>query len=208
LKSRTLFAIAEEIARVLDAEEAGALLIWYAQRLRNRLPACDQPLCYSADIPSDRTEAIARFLFALMSDIDTRVRWKAAHAMRRLAKLGCFDIIKATVSQLNRVKDEAFRNPTGPFYFLAAKLWLTISLYRISAETPEALSSCKPQIFDLATSSELPHVVIREYAKRTLLQLASAGEISLSSSESSQIDQVNTALRGQATKRKNTYRSF
>ena len=208
LNSRTLFAIAEEIARALDAEEAGALLLWYAQRLRRRLPAEDQPLCSSAEIPNDKTEAIARFLFAIMSDIDTRVRWKAAHALRRLAKLGCFDIVKATVSQSRRVKDDAFRDPTGPFYFLAAKLWLTISLYRISTETPEALSFCKAEIFDLATSSELPHVGIREYAKRALLQLASASEISLTSYENKQIDRVNTALKGRAAKKKGMQRSL
>jgi hypothetical protein len=208
LSSRTLFAIAEEIARALDADAAGAQLLWYAQRLRTRLPAEDQYSCNHAEIPIDKTEAIARFLLALMSDIDTRIRWKAAHVLRRLAKLRCFDIVKATVSQSNRVKDDAFRDPTGPFYFLAAKLWLTISLYRISAETPEALSFCKAEIFDLATSSELPHVGIREYAKRTLLQLASAGVISLTSSESNQIDQVNTALKSQAAKKGDTYRSF
>lgn len=208
LNSRTLFAIAEEIARALDAEEAGAQLLWYAQRLRSRLPAEDQYLRSPADIPNDKTEAIARFLFALMSDIDTRVRWKAAHALRRLAKLGCFDIVKATVSQSSRVKDDAFRDPTGPFYFLAAKLWLTISMYRISTETPEALSSCKAQIFDLATSPELPHVGIREYAKRTLLQLASAGAIPLTPSENKQIDRVNTALKGQTAKKKDHHRSF
>jgi hypothetical protein len=208
LNSRTLFAIAEEIARALDAEEAGALLLWYARRLRRRLPAEDQSLRSPAEIPNDKTEAIARFLFALMSDIDTRIRWKAAHALRRLAKLGCFDIVKATVSQSSRVKDDAFRDPTGPFYFLAAKLWLTISLYRISAETPEALNSCKAEIFDLATSPELPHVGIREYAKRALLQLASAGAITLTYSENTQVDQVNTALKGQATKKRGTYRSF
>jgi hypothetical protein len=208
LNSRTLFAIAEEIARALDAEEAGALLLWYARRLRRRLPAEDQFLCSSAEIPNNKTDTIARFLFALMSDIDTRVRWKAAHALRRLAKLGCFDIVKAMVSQSSRVRDDAFRDPTGPFYFLAAKLWLTISLYRISAETPEALSSCKTQIFDLATSSELPHVGIREYAKRALLQLTFAGAISLTSLEKVQIDQINAALKGRTAKKKGMQRSF
>ncbi|MBU1744032.1 MAG: hypothetical protein KJ649_03925, partial [Proteobacteria bacterium] len=208
LKSRTLFAIAEEIARALNSEEAGAQLFWYAHRLRSRLPAEDQYLHCPTEIPNDKTEAIARFLFALMSDIDTRIRWKAAHALRRLAKLGCFDIVTATVSQSKRVKDDAFRDPTGPFYFLAAKLWLTISLYRISAETPEALSSCKAQIFDLATSPELLHVGIREYAKRVLLQLTSAGTISLTSLEKGQIDEVNTALKGQTAKKKGLHRSF
>lgn len=202
LNSRTLFAIAEEIARTLDADEGGAQLLWYAQRLRSRLPAEDQSLCSPAEIPNDKPEAIARFLFALMSDIDTRVRWKAAHALRRLAKLGCFDIVKATISQSSRAKDDAFRDPTGPFYFLSAKLWLAISLYRISAETPEALRTCKAQIFHLATSADLPHVGIREYAKRALLQLISAGAISLTSSEKVQIDQVNTALKGKTIKNK------
>lgn len=208
LNSRTLFAIAEEIARALDAEESAAHLLWYAHRLRSRLPAQDQYLCSPAEIPNNETEAIARFLFALMSDIDTRIRWKAAHALRRLAKLGCFDIVKATVSQSGRVKDDAFRDPTAPFYFLAAKLWLTISLYRISAEMPEALSSCKAQIFDVATSYELPHVGIREYAKRSLLQLASAGAISLTSSENKQIDRVNCALKAQTAEKKDHHRSF
>jgi len=208
LSSRTLFAIAEEIVRELDAEKLSDLLPWYARRLRDRIPAEDQSLCSSAEIPNDANDTIARFLFALMSDIDTRVRWKAAHALRRLAKLGCFDIVKTTILQLNRVKDNAFRDPTGPFYFLAAKLWLMISLYRISAETPEALCSCKAEIFDIATSSELPHFGIREYAKRTLLQLASEGAILLNSSEKVQIDQVNTARKHRTAKRKGTNRSF
>jgi hypothetical protein len=208
LNSHTLFAIAEEIARALNAEESAAQLLWYAQSLRSRLPAQDQFLCSPADIPNDKTEAIARFLFALMSDIDTRVRWKAAHALRRLANLGCFDIVKATVSQSRRARDDAFRDSMGPFYFLAAKLWLMISLYRISAETPEALNSCKAQIFDLATSPELPHVGIREYAKRALLQMTSAGAISLTASEKKQIDRINTALKGQTAKKEDHHRSF
>jgi hypothetical protein len=196
--------------RGLDSAEAGAMLLWYAQRLRSRLPADDQSLYLLVEIPNDKTEAIARFLFAFMSDIDTRVRWKAAHALRRLAKLGCLDIVKTTVSQSSRVKDDAFRDPTSPYYFLAAKLWLTISLYRISAETPEALISCKDEIFDLATSPKLPHIGIREYAKRALLQLTSAGAVSFTSSEKVQIDQVNTPLKGRTSKgkRNGLYRPF
>ncbi len=83
-----------------------------------------------------------------------------------------------------------------------------ISLYRISAETPEALSSCKTEIFRHAISSELPHVGIREYAKRTLLQLISASAISATQTENEQIMKVNTAVKGQSAKKKDTNRSF
>ena len=207
LDSRTLFGVAEEIGRAFNADESGASMRWYTRRLWARLTAEDQALHSLKEVPIDGIEAISRFLFALMSDIDTRVRWKAAHALRRLAKLGCFDIVKATVLEASRIKDDAFRDPRGPYYFLAAKLWLAISLYRISAETPEAISFCKAEILDLATSPELPHVGIREYAKRTLLQLASSGAILLTSSEKEQVDRVNSALKGKTAKKRGYHRS-
>ena len=208
LNSWTLFAVAGEIVKTLDADEASELLLWYTRRLRSRLPAADQTLYSLIDIPDDTTEAISRFLYALMSDIDTRIRWKAAHALRRLAFLGCVDIFNTVVSQSNRVEDKAFRDPSSPYYFLAAKLWLTISLYRISAETPEVFNSCKAELIELATSADLMHVGIREYAKRTLLQLVSEGVISLTSSEDTQLNQVNIAQKGQVAEKNNTYRSF
>lgn len=208
LSSRTLFAIAEEIARALDENEAGNLLVWYSERLRNRLPAEDHTILVSDDLPSDTTEAIARFLFALMSDIDTRVRWKAAHTLRRLAKHGCLYIVEAIIVQSIRIIDNSFRDPTAPFYFLAAKLWLMISLYRISVETPGSLIPHKDQIFKIATSSELPHVAIREYAKRTLLQLAASGVIVLTASEKDQVDKINTAIKGKTERGKDYSRSF
>lgn len=208
LSSRTLFAIAEEIARVLDEDDAGEQLSWYTQRLVDRLPSEDQSLYMPTDIPVDTTKAIARFLFALMSDIDTRVRWRASHTLRRLAELRCFDIVNATVSQVDRTEDVDFRDPTAPFYFLAAQLWLVIALCRISNETPMALSSCKLEIIDLATSAKLPHVGIREYAKRTILQLASSGTIELLSSEKEEIDRINIDLKGKFPQEKKHYRSF
>ena len=208
LNSWTLFAVAGEIVKTLDADEAGELLLWYTHRLWSRLPIADHTQYSLTDIPNDTIEAISRFLYALMSDIDTRIRWKAAHALRRLAFLGCVDIFSTVVSQSNRVEDKAFRDPLSPYYFLAAKLWLTISLYRISAETPEVFNSCKAELIELATSPDLMHVGIREYAKRTLLQLESEGVISLTSFEGTQLDQVNIAQKGRVTEKNNTHRSL
>jgi len=208
LRSQTQFAIAEVLVQMLGETDAGELLVWYVTRLRNRLPSDDHLTQRIDQIPQNTSEAIARFLFALMSDIDKRMRWRAAHALRRLARLGCSQLVLATVSQADRVEDGEFRDPSAPFYFLAARQWLTASLYRISVESPESLSLCKNGILSLATSSELPHVAIREHAKRALLEMHAAGAISLTPSERSQVTGVNAAAKGITTKDRDFGRSF
>ena len=73
---------------------------------------------------------------------------------------------------------------------------------------PEYAIPHKDQIFNIATSSELPHVAIREYAKITLLQLAASGVIVLTAFEKDQLDRVNTAIKGKTKKGRNSFRSF
>jgi hypothetical protein len=203
--SQALFVFAERIVSNLDKNQANELQSWYSQRLRHRYSEKKQLVHISSDIPTDVNETIARFLFALMSDIDTRIRWKAAHVVRRMAQLGCHDMIKACALQLNRNNDDAFRKPDAPFYALGAKLWMLISFYRISVDNPEALQCCKSEIFEVAVSSELPHVAIREYAKRTLVQLEFSEIISLSTSEKMHLHKANTAQKGQTSKEQNMF---
>src|SRR5262249_1643002 len=149
----------------IEPSDAGSLVEWYAKRLHDRIPGEVQTAINPELIPSDPTKAIGRLVYALMSDIDTRIRWRAAHALRRLAKLGCHEIVEAVVAESGRREDKCFRDPTAPFYFLAAELWLFIALYRISVETPQALRSAKRTLLEFALSRKFPHVAIREYAK-------------------------------------------
>jgi hypothetical protein len=191
LGSRTLFGVAELLVLTLSRAEASSILVWYAQRLFERLPAKDQPSLPLAEIPDRLDESIGRFLFALMTDVDTRIRWKAAHALRRLALLERNAEVRATFAQHTRTSDPAYRRPDAPYYYLSGKLWLLLSVYRISAEKPSVLAGFKSELFDIATSRELPHIAIREYAKRAILELASAGAITLESSEATAIAAVN-----------------
>jgi hypothetical protein len=196
LDSRTLFGIAELLARSLDRAQPGSLVRWYASRLRNRVPLADQVEFDITDVPTDTADGVARFLFAVLSDVDTRLRWRGAHALRRLARLKEVGIVEAVVGQLGRTIDKSFRDPSAPFYFLASKLWLSIALYRISAETPTALRGLKRTIIDLTIQSDLPHVVIREYSKRTLEQLAATGAIALTAAEKRALREINVPKAG------------
>jgi len=74
------------IATHLTAPQAHSLANWYSERVAARIPAKEKDDVDITDIPDSVQLAIGRFLFAMMSDVDVRIRWLAAHAVRRLAK--------------------------------------------------------------------------------------------------------------------------
>jgi hypothetical protein len=184
------------------------LLSWYSDRLLSRIPAAERVMLSVSDIPQQPDEACGQMIFALMSDFDRRHRWRAAHCFRRAARLQLKGVIAATVSQIGRSKDVTFRDPAAPFYFLAAKLWLAIAMYRVSAESPSMLTPFKDEILTLARAPDLPHVGIREYAKQTITTLTSAKAVRLTRFEKTALDAVNTPLKGTTVDKRNGPYSF
>ncbi|MBY5826578.1 ATP-binding protein [Rhizobium leguminosarum] len=188
--SSTLFGIASRIAATLPADGVEALLRWYLDRLVNRLPETDRQARKPVDVPDDLDHAIARFHYSLLSDIDTRVRWRAAHSIRCLARLGLASRIAAIFAEAGRTSDNAFRDPQAPFYFLGARLWLGIVAYRLSIESPTVLPAIKDVLLSDALLSD-PHVAIREYIKRALLQADAANAGLLNAAERQRVSQIN-----------------
>lgn len=176
LGAQALYGVAEMIAANLADDEAAPLLTWYIERLARRIPV-DAPahLLAPNDIPATTNDAVARFLFAFLGDIDTRLRWPAAHALRRLARLQATDAFDAVLSNWNRTEDKSFRDPEAPYYWLAARLWLVMAISRIAGETPSAAAPHLELLARIATDPDLPHVLIREHAKRAVLRLVDQG---------------------------------
>jgi hypothetical protein len=112
------------------------------------------------------------------------------------------------VGEASRTTDKSFRDPAAPFYFLAARLWVAIALYRLSAEVPSALSGLKEEISTLALEHNPPHVLIREYAKRTLQLLADSSSISLTSAEKKQLNTINAPKAGTVSRDPMRHHSF
>ena len=82
----------------------------------------------TTDIPTNIAESMARYLYALMGDVDVRSRWRAAHAIRSLVRLGDFSVIDGLLPLYDRTSEVSYRLPDAPFYWLAARLWLMITL--------------------------------------------------------------------------------
>jgi hypothetical protein len=153
--------------------------------LKNRDDALDR-----FGIPVGIDESIARLLYAMLGDVDLRVRWNAAHALRAAGRLSQNAIVDAVVTQWERSVEPDFRDPKAQFFWLAARLWLLIALERVAEESPAAAANHGHRLFEIATNPTFPHLLCQHFAKGGVVALLRAGHLRLSSAETSLLEGV------------------
>jgi hypothetical protein len=164
LSAAQLFAIAESVASVLDESALSEVLSWSMGRLEHT-NAPFEP----ARLPVNADTTLAAFLFALFGNVDKRVRWRAAHVARALARPDQQGFVDALVAHSGAETGGAFVSARYPFYWLSARQWLIAVLVRLSDEHPAALRGHIETLSTSALNVELPHAAIRDMAKRAVL---------------------------------------
>lgn len=202
------FALAREIAVRLSPAQAAVLCKWYIERLVARIEHDDQERIAPEAIPKDPGDAVARFFLAYLSDVDVRQRWRAAHSLRRLARLGGASTISKIVGESGRREESAFRDPSAPFYWIAANLWLVIALGRIASETPAAVAPHGIWLLDTALSDAFPHLLLRDYAADACRALVAGGQMTLSARQRTDLENVNRSRLPRGTKTRSYGGSF
>ena len=192
LGSELIFKLAGMIGGKLPQPEAAGLADWYAERLEERIPTehRDQAAPDSV-LPRNVDEAVARFLFAYLGDCDLRLRWRAAHAVRRLARTGDEATLAALVAEYHRRGEPVFRGSGFEFFWLAARLWFVVAWDRIALERPGLASSVGRTLLRIALDDSFPHLLIRSFARDACEKLVSAGHLSLTPEEDSRLRCVN-----------------
>jgi hypothetical protein len=99
-------------------------------------------------------------------------RWRAAHAVRRLAACGRHDIVNALVGLFDADTAGPFSSPTLPFYVLHARLWLLIALARIAKDQPALVAIHSGLLERVALDDAFPHVAMRAFADAALYAVA------------------------------------
>lgn len=196
LGSDVLFALAGLLGSRLAGVDAAGLADWYLHRLGERIPAADRDqVAPPATLPRTTDEAVARFLMACMADRDTRVRWRAAHAVRRLARAGDEAALDALMAEYGRREDPAFRGAAAGFFWLAARLWLVIACDRLAREQPALCKAVGPVLLEIALDDSFPHMLVRSFAKDACDKLVAASELTMTAEQAAQLGRVNeTAL--------------
>lgn len=186
-----VFALAALIAGHIEPKDAAATGAWYAHRLAERIKPedKDQPEL-SLDLPQSAPVAVARLLYSCLGDYDVRTRWRAAHAVRRLARVGADTELRALIAEYGRRAEGVFRSPQHEFYWIASRLWFAIAWDRIACELPQVGSLAGKQLLAIALDSSFPHLLVISFARDACLKLAAAGSLVLDSSELQRLMEV------------------
>lgn len=123
-------------------------------------------------IPCGETATVAGLAWARLEHPDASSRWRAAHAVRRLASIGRHDVIGELVGLFDTERGLLFADPKLPFYFIHARLWLLIAPARIERDDSDGVVRHQPLLERVALSASFPHVVMRAFALDSLRAMA------------------------------------
>lgn len=189
-----VFALTSLIGGHLDPVAAAQLGEWYAGRLANRVEPEDRDQTWQvAEVPETVSEGVARFLYACMGDFDVSLRWRAAHAIRRLARLGAEATLRAFISEYGRYQDTLFRSPRLDFYWIAARLWFVIAWDRVAGEVPLLGALASSTLLAIARDQEFPHLLVQSFARDACLKLVATGKFMLETAEIEELKSVATS---------------
>jgi len=191
LDAPTIYGLVSEIVQTLESSQASAILEAYSKRLVARIPDQEIDRVDFASVPAAFPSALARYLFALLSDCDVRIRWRTAHVVRRLASFGNAQALHELLKLYPKKTEPVFRAPGAAFYWMSARLWLMIALCRVANETPSALKGLMKPLFDIAVDQDFPHVLIRAFAKDAVTALSKHPPFKLSTKTKRQLDRAN-----------------
>lgn len=175
LDATDIYWIVRLIAEFVDAKVLGRVAKGLTEQLLARVAERHRAEWDIADLPTENSAALGRVLFALLGDMDTRIRWRAAHVLRRLAEFEEAELVDAAVAQYERMKESLFRKPEAPFYWQAARLWLVIALCRIAHEHPDQVARHSALLIKAGTDQAFPHLLLRDFASRAVDALHAAG---------------------------------
>ena len=173
----TLFELASAYARnALTADQAKDVLSYGLDRLEPILndKDIDGPWRSSLLPPPEISRAIARFLYAMLASPAAEERWRAAHATRRLCRLGETEAVAALIELLPTTELPAFTDSSLPFYAMHARLYLLIVLARVAAEAPEVLFAHVRSICLLGVGERSPSFDPRVRCPRSIGALTTA----------------------------------
>jgi hypothetical protein len=193
LNAGCVYGIAETLASALPPDMAMDVLEWQVNGLRARLDreGLVTAAVEASALPGPGPGLEAAVLWFLFGHPDTRLRWLAAHAARRMVRLGRSDVLFRLAERLDDGHASPFATPGTTFYWLAARQWFFLLIDRLSAEASQSVLPLAPVIAREVLAPDPPHALTMRFAKRAALRLAGRAD---SPYPAAMVEQIRGAL--------------
>lgn len=174
--ARQFFGFVIVASSHINEQDASELIDYSLSRFESHIGEDFSDGAWSDDlyITSDINTNIAGFIWSALGAPRTEVRWNAIHCVRKMADFNCSDIIDTLIFWLKQDKVGAFGYHKFPFYNLHARLYLLISLARVSFEKPELLAQHKDIFVQYAFGE--PHILIQKVSSEIAVNLSTSLE--------------------------------
>lgn len=172
-----IYDLLEVLVQLVSAKDVASVLARYVDRLAVRVH--DDDRLDPSDVPTCIDEAFARLLYAYLSDVDLAVRWSSAHAVRSLFSLEASGVLDKLILRYGVLSERSFRAAGAPFYWLAARLWLTIAIARACDDKPAYAAQFSAYLFSVLDDEEFPHLLVKAFAKHGIVALRNSGALRL-----------------------------
>ena len=175
IDASTFFGFVGVASSLISHEESANLLDFALSRFEEHIDKdySDGPWATWLLPPKEVDRAFTGLVWAALGSPRSKMRWQAAHCVRRLAEVGCTREIDALVDWMNRDLVDAFGSQRFPFYNLHARQYLLIAFARIAINTPELLRH-HHEVFAKQALSNISHVLIQKYAAEIALSIETA----------------------------------
>ncbi len=175
LSASSIYQVIEFLGKNLNQKENEKLIKWILDIWNKPIKddftdGCSHDAFLPPDDPSKTIACAIRFV---LGNPDKRVRWRGMHALRRIIESGNIRILEILLSLQNETTCHPFQNKGYAFFWMSAKLYLWICIFRLSQEFPDRIIKFKKEFFEELQNQKLPHVLIKHYIKNTCLNLNS-----------------------------------
>ena len=121
------------------------------------------------DAGNEPTAIIASLVWFCLGSPLAADRWRAAHAVRALARFGRWNVIAALFDRFAATDVGAFRDLRLPFFVMHSRQWFLLAIARIAIDFPAEIARHSKELAAIAFDEAFPHVAFREAARRALL---------------------------------------
>lgn len=194
LDSDQLFNMVSMISKIIDPEDSKDVLEYGLTLLEQDLSDDISDGEWLAHLipPDNIEEAYAGYFVSGLASPFLYTRWLNAHAVKVLGELQQKPVLDALINQINMQTNKAFIDNRFSYYSYTALQWLLIAFLKVSNGHASAIA---PYIdfFKSNINPDKPHILIRLYSAKILLNLNEQDIISLTLTEVEAYESIGTS---------------